>query len=283
MRRGGALLALVTAAALPSCGGAQPAAPAQLGFAADVQQFRRDAERRVVQVALTNVAPNAVTVEQLALSTPGFVEMPPTPTDTVLRPGERTNFPVPHGDTHCDAEATVSPAVALVTVRTADGARSTISLSLASGEEDLERVRAKDCTQQAVRRAVRLALEDWRLEQDAGEHVLRGVLRLSRGDTTEAVAVDGFGGNVLYTIRAAGPASAPLVTLPAGQPEAVLPVEVRATRCDPHALAESKQSYVFRLYLVVGTAPAEQTAVRADEAGSRLLDQLAARTCLPSS
>jgi hypothetical protein len=150
-----------------------------------------------------------------------------------------------------------------------------------SGEQDLERVREKDCTQQAVRRAVRLSLEDWRLEQDADGHVVRARLRLRRGQTTEAVSVDGFGGNVLYTIRARPPAAVPLVTLAPGQAETVLPLEVRATRCDPHALAESKQSYVVRLHLVVGASPAQLTTVRADEDDTRLLDELTARTCLP--
>lgn len=284
MRRSGALLALLTAAGLPACGAASPArvaAQASPALTADVQQFRRDAERRVVQIALTNAAAAPVAVEQVALSSPGFGPVPPTTSEAQLQPGSRTNFPVPYGDPRCATDATVAPAVALVTIRGGDGTARAVTLSLASGEDDLERVRAKDCTQQALRRAVRLSLDDWRLEQDAEGHVARAQLRLRREKTAEAVSVDDFGGNVLYTIRARPPAAAPLVTLAADQADTVLPLDVRATRCDPHALAESKQSYVFRLYLVVGTSPAALTTVRADGDGSRLLDELTARSCLP--
>lgn len=116
------------------------------------------------------------------------------------------------------------------------------------GADDLERVRARECTQQVVQRAARLSLAAWQLEQDSDGAVLRGELRLRRGDTAQALAVEDFGGNVLW---------------------------------DPHALAESKQSYVFRLYRRGGRRTSRADTVRADEKGSWLLDELTARTRLP--
>jgi hypothetical protein len=116
MRRSGALLGVLTAAALPGCSAASPVSvPAQAApqeppaLTADVQQFRRDAERRVVQIALANDADAPVTVEQVALSSPAFASVPPTATEAQLEPGWRTNFPVPYGDTRCGAGATVAP------------------------------------------------------------------------------------------------------------------------------------------------------------------------------
>lgn len=166
-------------------------------------------------------------------------------------------------------------------MRSPGGVAHELTLSLSSGADDLERVRAKECAQRELQRAVRLSVGDWALEPGPDGGVPRGTLVLRLAESNEPGAVDSFGGNVLYTIRATGPARAPLLTLAAGQSEATLPLEVRATRCDAHALAESKQSYVFRVYVTVGGGPAELTTVRADAAGSALLDELAARTCVP--
>lgn len=191
-------------------------------------------------------------LEELALASPSFSAMPPTTTSAQLPPGWRTNFPVPYGDARCDAgAATGPPPEARARVRTSDGTAHAVALSLAGDSEDLERVRARDCAQHELRRAVRLSLEGWVLD---GEE-LRGALVLRRAQSRDAVAVESFGGNVIYTIRAGTPATTPLVTLAAGQSEATLPVRVEATRCDPHALAESKQSYVFRLYSRSAVAP----------------------------
>ncbi len=282
-------LGVVLGTALGACSQGQestsPPAPslAPPRLAADVVQYRRDVARRVLQVTLTSLEP--VTVEQLTLSATGFSPLPATPKDSVLRPGARTDLTVPYGESRCAAPLEGSAAepsadTATARVRTADGRVHDVRLSLAAGGDVLERIRSRDCEQKVLRSAVRLSLDGWEAATQDGEALLWADLTVRRGDSPQAIVVEGFAGNVLFTLRRRGSATGPLLQVPGDRTQAVLPVEVRASRCDAHALAESKQSYTFRFTVRVGDGQAQVATVDAAEPDRRLLDELVQTTCL---
>ena len=62
-----------------------------------------------------------------------------------------------------------------------------------------------------------------------------------------------------------------------------LPMVITATRCDGHALAESKRSYIVAFFTAVGGGEPHLTTVTAEPPLQRQLDRLALDTCRPGS
>ena len=54
----------------------------------------------------------------------------------------------------------------------------------------------------------------------------------------------------------------------------VIAVTVKAARCEPHALAESKKTWRFPVWVVVGDEPEPYLEMEPQGASRRLLDQL---------
>lgn len=277
-----ALVGLLALSALPACGGAAapagpPAVPASVPpaaapqLAAEVKQYRADIAPRRLSVAVTNAGDSPVVVTGVQLTAAGFEPVPASEVEVELAPGDRTDVKVPYGTARCDGAAGADQAV--VAVRGAGELR----LDVPEGNGLLERLRSRDCAEQALRTAVDLRLSDaWTL---VGAE-LQGALVLERRAGEEPVTVVEPGGNVLFTIRPPEPA-VPLGVLEPGAERVELPLRVTATRCDGHALAESKRSYVFAFFTTVGDGPPHLTATTADEALQRQLDRLALDTCRP--
>ena len=68
----------------------------------------------------------------------------------------------------------------------------------------------------------------------------------------------------------------------AGEPGLEVPVTVTATRCDVHALIESKRSYDFQTAVRLGDAELLTVTVQPGPRGRALLEQLLADTCAPA-
>ncbi|MCY7365369.1 MAG: hypothetical protein LH469_08705 [Frankiaceae bacterium] len=111
---------------------------------------------------------------------------------------------------------------------------------------------------------------------------LRGPLLLERQADDAKVSVVEPGGNILFTIRPPAPAR-PLGVLAGGQDALDLPMVITATRCDGHALAESKRSYIFAFFTALDGGEPHLTTVTAEPPLQRQLDRLALDTCRPGS
>lgn len=61
-----------------------------------------------------------------------------------------------------------------------------------------------------------------------------------------------------------------------------MPLAVTATRCDPHALTESKTTFVFPAYAAVSGAEPALVQVTATGASRRALQTLLDGTCGPA-
>ena len=245
---------------------ASPAPPDGLRVA--LEQSRDNENRRLLQVVLTNEGSAPVEVVRLQLRAPGFTDVAPTVREDVVRPGRRTAFPIAYGRVDCDRDG---PARVVVGHRTADGLQEAV-LDVPAGQSVLPRLHARDCALERLHDAVDVAFAaDWVREGDAGV----GRLVLTRRAGTAPVRLTGLEGSVLLTLRPTGPL--PVLT---AERQVEVPVRVTASRCDPHALTESKRTYDFPAYVVLGDSEPLYLTVRPGEPGRRLLEQVLLDTCL---
>ena len=282
-----AVLALgLVLAALGGCAaGPEPVAPtpaAELGLEGRLQQYRRDAARRVLQLQVQSPRAGLV-VEDVELRAAAFAPTRRTGTSTALRPASPVDLPLPHGEARCDADPT-GPSSALLTVREKGGPPRQVLLDLPGAGVLLARLHRPECVERELRRTVDVALVDGWTADGAGGAARRTILQLRRlVPDGPRVVVPELPSGILFTVRtSAEPGAAapsPVVVLERGAPVARVPLVVRATRCDPHALAESKRTTQFRVPVEVDGAEAVQLVLQPDEAGRDLLVQYATDAC----
>lgn len=259
MSRSGVLLLL----ALTAC--ATPEPPA---LSAEVRQYRNDVALRRLSVTVTNDGDRPVSIRGVRLAAPGFSRLPMAGAEVELPPADRVDLPVPYGEVSCAGPPSTAPDRAELRV---DGQEVVVDLPPGGGL--LARLRAKDCAQQAVARAVRLQLG--RFVRRGG--TLTGPLVLTRQGGAEPVTLTEAGGTIVYTVRSAG---LPAVLAPdAARLE--VPVALTATRCDGHALSQNSRGAVLTFYVAVGAAEPVQVPVLADTPLQDQLAALASDTCVP--
>jgi hypothetical protein len=275
---GRALLLVGLAAALTACAAEEPDPPAPR-LAAEVKQYRSDIAKRTVAVTVENRGDGDVLVRRVALDAEGFPDDPSDEVTTELPAGGLVDLRVPYGEVGCDADRSGgAPDAALLTVQDAEGAQHDVRLELAPGGV-LDRLHAGECADRALRAAADVRLSpQW--SRDGAR--LAGALVLERRSGSTPVTVVEPGGNVLFTVRPAD-AGTPMGTLGPSDAALELPLRVTATRCDPHALADSKRSYVFTFYVALGSAEPQQVTTTADLTLQRQLDRLVAETCRPGT
>ncbi|MGJ7439565.1 hypothetical protein [Aquipuribacter sp. MA13-6] len=209
------------------------AAPGTVDLTAEVVQYRRDAQRDVIQVKVTNGGGRAVQVGRVEVRSPTFAAPASADKDSTIGAGRSVDLSLPLAEPSC-AEAG-DGAGEHVAVLVVDG--TTVRLPV--DDAVLQRVRSQRCAEAAVGDLVATTWQPgW---EDAGvvdgEPALRGRLVLtptSSSPVTVAVA----GATTLFTVD-----QRVEVTLRGGP--AVLDVVVTVTRCDPHAVAEDKKGYLF--------------------------------------
>lgn len=267
-----ACLAGGCAAGDPAGGAAEgrAAGPPLEGISVALEQSRDNENRHLIQVVLTSTGAAPVAVERLQLRAPGFTDVAPTVRADVLRPGRRLAFPVAYGAADC---ARSGSARVVVGHRTTDGLRET-TLPVPADDPLLPRLHRRECDLRRLARAVDIGFgSDWRRTGDTavGRLVLR---RRPAGGSVELRSVEG---TVLFTLR-----TARRLPVRVSAPQVELPVTVRPSRCDPHALIESKRSFDFPYVASLdGGRPLTLTA-RPDAAGVALLEQLLRDACAPS-
>ncbi|MGY1747591.1 hypothetical protein [Blastococcus sp. SYSU D00695] len=247
-----------------------PPVPPVPGISAQAVEYRTDrAAGGQVQVTVTDTGDRPFTVTSVAIDSPGFAPLPAVPVTAAFVPGRRTDLPTPYGDPVCDTAA--EPAAARLTVVRPSGAVEELRVPMAA--ESLAAVHTRLCAAAAVQALVAVTVADLVPDGDA----LTGRLVLHRsGDGEEAVTAVRLEGSVLYTARAELP-----LELAAGREEASAPVAFTTARCDPHALAETKQPYLMPLAVTVDDGTAVTLDLPLDDSQREQLRQLTARTCTP--
>jgi hypothetical protein len=263
--RAGRLLAAVLLA-----GCAAPAATPAPPLSVSLEQSRDNENRHLLQVVLDNPGPGDVEVVRLQLRGGGFVDVAPTVRGDVLRAGRRIAFPVAYGDADC---ARTTPARVVLGHREG-GALREVVLDVPADDPLLPRLRRRECDLEELAAAAGLSFADDAWERTGLVATGRAVVRREQG--REPVELASLEGTVVFTLR---PQALPVVL--ADQDRLGVPVTVNASRCDAHALAESKRSYDFQAAVRLGDGELLTVTVKPGPRGLALLERLLADTCVP--
>jgi hypothetical protein len=225
--------------------------------------------RRMIAVSLRNDGNTPVRFAQFQLDAPLFSRVPPTLRDTTLEPGAQLDIPINYGEAQCDASPDGDTAV-ITSLRTGGGDLQEVRLPLPAPDSLLQRLHGTECGQLAIKEAVDIDFgPNWERHGTAA----RGALLLRRQGSNQPITVVDVGGTVIFTVRPVSPSDAPLFRLDPDTERGDIPIEVTASRCDSHAMAESKKSFVFPLWVRLGDAPEQYLTIEPqDEVRSLLTD-----------
>lgn len=269
--------AALAGAAIESASSGDPAPPA---LSATVLQYRRDQALGIVQVKVSNDGEVPVRIDEIRLDAPGFAALEPSRPAAELDPGRRVDLPLAYGEIHCDdggATAGEDVAVAL-DVGAAGGPATALRLPLPRVDV-LDRVGTAECDRRALGLLATVAFgTGWELDETGADPVLRGTVGLRRGAGDDPLVLADVGSSVLFVILPVGGAP-PVVALDPGTASMEAPIEVTAPRCDAHAVAESKRSFVFPVWVGVDGAAPTPTTIAVDDASRARLDELLRASC----
>lgn len=272
-------------------------------LSAEVVQYRRDAQRDVVQVKVTNHGEQAVHVERVEVVSPTFVSPSAVDKDSTVGAGLSVDLTVPLADPACPGpgpgeagtrETKTTETGATETKATETGATETgategtaaghtavlavdgTTLELPVEDRVLQQVRSQRCAEAAVGDLVTLAWQPaW---QDAGEVEgrpgLRGRLVATPAATGGAVPVGLSVGAATTLFSVAEPVAVTVVDVPVA-----LEVAVTVTRCDAHAIAEDKKGYLFPVRVRAGGGDEVVVEVAVPVPERVALQDLIDRTC----
>ncbi|CAN5871450.1 hypothetical protein BH20ACT7_BH20ACT7_19020 [soil metagenome] len=265
-----------------------PAASVEPALVVDVEKPRYLVAERMVEVIVVNKGASPVRVEQIQLFGRLFKAQPPIAKDTLLQPDERKDLKVGYGRVRCRRQApTSSEPFVRLRVRASDGNQSRARLALPSPSPTLQRLHDTECGLLALGEAVQVRYGPGWTRAGRGYRDARGRLVLRRRASREPIVLTAVGGNVIFTVTAhvddspqrpqrdpQRPQREPqraLAILRPGDERLTVPVAVAASRCDAHAVADSKKTFLLPLWLRVGAAEEQYLEVEVTGRGRRLL------------
>lgn len=251
----------------PTTTEAKPEIPAGV-LVAVPQQNREDPAKGQFQVQIVNGTREQFDVTSVQFVWEGYTT-PAMPRDSFVVGGQIIDFPVPFPGATCAGDGT------LATMPPMDGAR--VLLGSADGTMREVPVIDKwhlarslyldDCLRQRIEREVTIEWADLHEEQYEGRPVTAGVLRLRRGTATGEVRVESIAGTIPYFVEAVDtPIGDTVAVLPADADSVEVPIRFVEGRCDPHALAETKQPHEFVVQVDLGDGELLPHVVRPDAA-----------------
>ena len=215
---------------------------------------------RWVEVRLSGTENDDWVVTSAALDANTFAPVPATKTNVRLFRGYVAHVRVPLGVATCPAATGDSIAKIIV----ANGAGAVAKLEVPLPTAVLDGINADEC---ATRKVLDVASPSLGAASAASGMSVDTTLTIARGaaGAGAAVAVTALRGSVIFDLAPRQGATLPAVLAP-GQQDVTVPVTFTATRCDGHAIAESKKTFVFGVWLTVDGGPATYLEVRPDAA-----------------
>lgn len=233
-----ALSCIVAACVLTGCGGPAPD-PLSEGVDASLVQQRSDVAGRQAQLRIRNGSDSAVTIGEVSIADPRFVEPAQRVVDrtSVLAPGGSVDVRIQLAPVDCDAPDTATAILTLHYV--VDGATG---VGVAPVEEQfpfLTALHAAECLRERVDDVARITLGRFTPSPAGSPATLElviagtdaGTLRVR--DVRETNLLGFAGGEPQYAVDETGDANVALPLIP--------------SRCDPHAVQEDKRGTVFRV------------------------------------
>lgn len=236
------------------------------GLLAEVEVNRLYALDRALGVALHNVGSEPVTVRSVRLDSPLFESAEPSAREVVLTAGgRRLVVPAPYGPARCeDAAATFTIVMAL-----ADGQELRIP-AVERYDGSVGRMHARECAAAAVTESVELRLgETWSAEGST----VTGELILEQRSPGTSARLEQTSGSVIFAVRTPAGRS-PILAVDDDQPIDRTEITISAQRCDPHALGESKRTFVFPVWISLDDQEAVAVELVPTGPSRAALDQL---------
>jgi hypothetical protein len=255
--------------AAPATTSAAPALPPVPGIEAEVVRHRTDVPvPGRVHVRVTDTGDQPFTVTAVAIDAAGFAPLPPSALTAAFEPGRTIDLRTAYGAPDCAVPA--GPPAARLTVARPDGTVEELRVPLAG--DDLDVVHREACAAAGV-----LAVADIGLTGLAavGDTVTGSVVLTRAGDDDRAVTVLDARRSVVLNIAVE---DLPLELGP-GEDRASAEVVFTSASCEPHVLADTKQPFVFPLWVAVGEAEPVPVPLPVDEAQQVVLQQLLERVC----
>ncbi len=241
-------------------------------LSADVAFPRTLQADRFVEVQLTGAAGDGWLVTSAALESTMFSPVTPTPSNVRLFGGYVARVRVPLGEAICSAGT--GEAIAHLTLKNdggagidgtvTDGKATDTEVTVNLPPEVLAGINADECATRAVTDAASPSLGA--PEATLGTTV-ETTLTLTRGEAGDGaeVSLTGMRGSVVFDMSPRGGFQLPTL-LAVGDRSLAVPVDIVATRCDPHVFAESKKTFVFAVWLSIDGGPERYVELRPDAA-----------------
>lgn len=232
----------------PTAPVATPAVPGMRGLAV---RLRTDVTvGGQFQTRITNTGSEAFVVLGVSLDSPGFERLPFAGRRATFSPGATIDLPTQYGTAFCAGDIEVDPAFSAMQVQRPDGTTEELRVPLEAPDDIVDRIHHQECHALALAAAVEVDLGEFNSAEFDGEPVLRASITLTRGTNSEAIALVGLTGSVVFDLIFADD-NEPPPSMPGDEDELVVPVVVGMTGrgCDAHVLGETKQPFVFPFYL----------------------------------
>jgi hypothetical protein len=250
VRRFVALGAASVAVALTGCTGGpapDPDPPAGLppGVRVEVYQNRFDYAARVLEIRVANESDTDLDVVSASFESPRFAEAAVYDSSILIDAGRTIDLRVKLPAVVCDDAADAQDAVVL-SWRDGGGTASE-SMEPADDNQVVDRIVAEDCVTQAVDEVVAIEPSSaLKIDGEGPSSVAWVDVTVTPTGNAGTVTIDRVGATVLLTSVSGldWPAG---FTMDAATPPRMIPLDLRPTRCDPHAVAEDKRGTVFPL------------------------------------
>jgi hypothetical protein len=264
---------LVVALALTACGSTPAAGPPTIatpaGVSVSVLQYRSDYAIRHIEIKVTNAGESPIVVTRAGLSSTAFLadtvwNSRDSADETTIKPGTSTDLPALLTPSACPGAAPFR-STARLDLRGPDGTLGrTAALAVADPFASIVQVHTEDCRRAAALNIADLALvEPLRTERRAGALVGLLDLRLTPTGRSGTLTLESVGPTTLLS-PPTGDAWTIGRSVSAESGSQTVTLELRASRCDPHAIAEDKLGTVLPLKLTLDGGESGIVTVPAD-------------------
>lgn len=230
------------------------------GVRATVVQQRIDEGTRRIAIQVGTGPDTSLHVRGVQLRSWAFQPVPPTAKDTVFAGGQTIDLTTRYGEPRCSDDDPPGGSLAILAVQGPDGPRTIEVPVSGSGVELIRRLHGSECSAAALQDAAPVSYaEPFARARSGGEQALVGALELRRpatGGSGAPVVVNSLSGSVLFDLEPLEQPGSGLVTrLAPSDDQLALPVRIAPRgRCDQHARSQSTQTFLFSVFVRVGSA-----------------------------
>ncbi|MDN4484289.1 hypothetical protein [Demequina lignilytica] len=221
--------------------------PAPLEASATLTYPRTLQADRMVEVRVSSTGGSDVRVTAATLQSGYFAVVPATEREVRVWQGHEARIRVALGEPVCPAGVGAADDARVALAVAVEG--TGVAQQVAVPTDVLAAINAGEC---AAQEAVDVAAPALGAPGDAVDGTIATTLVLARARPDVPVTVTAMAGSVIFAVdteHGALPA-----TLAADRDRLEVPVSIRVARCDPHAFAESKKTFLFKTWLEAGEA-----------------------------